>query len=263
MSTALDFDPGLDLRISDTALTFEYGPGMFGPQPEMRRLDAIRPSLLDPECTGPDPVYGIAMDIGREQDRRSLEKRMLLYGAVIYAAGSLGDEPVRSQGHVHAIAQHSGWSPPEIFEIWSGTAIIYAQERAEDDPGQCIAITARAGDQVVVPPGWAHCVINADRQRRMAFGAWCDRQYGFDYSGVRAHRGLAWFPKFGERDAIEWTPNPHYLKRPLKQRSPRAYPELGLDAQRSLYRQYLDNPESVMFVPEPGCATDEWASFTP
>jgi glucose-6-phosphate isomerase len=263
MSSALEFDPELELRISDTALTFEYGLGMFGPQPEMRRLDAIRPSLLDPHCAGPDPVYGIAMDVGREQDRRSLERRMLLFGAVIYAAGSLGDEPVRSQGHVHAIAAHSGWSPPEIFEIWSGTAIIYAQERAADDPGRCIAITARAGDQVIVAPGWAHCVINADRHRRMAFGAWCDRQYGFDYSGVRAHRGLAWFPKFGLNDAIEWTSNPHYMNRALEQRSPRAYPELGLKGGRSLYRQYLDDPESVMFVPEPGRAANEWPSFTP
>ena len=263
MSSALEFDPGIDLRISDTALTFEYGPGMFGPLPEMRRLDAIRPSLLDPHCAGPDPVYGIAMDVGREQDRPSLERRMLLFGAVIYAAGSLGDEPVRSQGHIHSIAPHSGWSPPEIFEIWSGTAIIYAQERAEDDPGRCMAITARAGDQVVVPPGWAHCVINAGRHNRMAFGAWCDRQYGFDYSGVRAHRGLAWFPTLGSHDAIEWTPNPHYLKRALEQRSPRAYPELGLDQHRSLYRQYLDDPESVMFVPEPGRASEEWPSFTP
>ena len=81
------------------------------------------------------------------------EKRTLLFGAVVYAGGRLGDEPVRSQGHIHKVAPHCGWSTPEIFEIWSGTAIVYAQERAEDDPGRCIAVTAKAGDQVVVGPG--------------------------------------------------------------------------------------------------------------
>src|SRR5450432_2870829 len=106
----------------------------------MRRLDAIRPSLRDPDCAGPDPVYGIAMDVGREGDLPALQEKMLLFGALVYAKGTLGDEPVRSQGHVHAIAAHSGWSPPEIFEIWSGTAIVYAQQRAEDDPGRCVAI---------------------------------------------------------------------------------------------------------------------------
>ena len=34
-----------------------------------------------------------------------------------------------------ALAPHSGWSPPEVFEIWTGPAIVYAQERAADNPG--------------------------------------------------------------------------------------------------------------------------------
>lgn len=263
MQATLEFDPGLSVNLSSSDLAFEYGPGVFGPQPEMRRLDAIRPSLLDPNCSGPDPVYGIAMDIGREADRSLLNQRMLLFGAVVYAEGRLGNEPVRSQGHIHAVAPHCGWSTPEIFEIWSGTAIIYAQERAEDDPGRCIAIVAHAGDQVVVPPSWAHCVINADPHSRMSFGAWCDRQYGFDYVGVRAHRGLAWFPTLTNSGGIEWQPNQHYLPSTLEHSKPRAYPELGLDASRSLYSQFLDNPDSVMFVPEPQRAAAHWPGFTP
>ena len=229
----------------------------------MRSLDAIRRSLRDPNCDGPDPVYGIAMDIGRQQDRERLQQRMLLYGAVVYAAGTLGDEPVRSQGHIHAIAPHSGWCPPEIFEIWSGTAIIYAQQRAEDDPGRCIAITARPGEQVVVPPGWAHCVINADPASRMVFGAWCDRLYGFDYAGVRAHGGLAWFPIVNASGEIVWEPNPRYGASNLEQRAPRCYPELGLDTSRSLYRQFADEPDSVMFVADPQRAAAHWATFVP
>ncbi len=263
MSIALEFDPGLPLGLAQSRLAFEYGPGVFGPEHEMRRLDAIRPSLRDPKCSGPDPVYGIAMDVGRESERAALQQRMLLFGAVVYAAGRMGEEPVRSQGHIHAIAPHSGWSPPEVFEIWSGKAIIYAQQRAEDDPGRCIAVRAGAGDQVVVPPGWAHCVINADPASRMAFGAWCDRQYGFDYTGVRAHRGLAWFPLLAASGEIEWQPNPHYAKSTIEEHAPRSYPELGLDPSRSLYRQFVDDPESVMFVANPGRAAEVWPAFAP
>lgn len=263
MSKLLEFNPGLPLSIADEELAFVYGDGVFGPPPELRRLDDIRKSLLDPMCSGPDPVYGIAMDIGREKDRSELKDRLLLFGAVIYAHGSLGEEPVRSQGHIHAVAPHSGWSPPEIFEIWSGTAIIYAQERAEDDPGRCIAITARPGQQAVVPPGWAHCVINADRSRRMAFGAWCDRQYGFDYTGVRAHKGLAWFPVFDSSDRITWKPNPNYKASPLEVRKARTYPELGLHGEQPLYPEFLCDPESVMFVPHPQRAAPVWPSFIP
>ena len=263
MSTPLEFDPGFPIRLSEQDLAFEYGAGMFGPLPEMRRLDAIRPSLRDPACSGPDPVYGIAMDVGRNEDLALLKQRMLLFGVVVYAAGRLGCEPVRSQGHIHAIAPHSGWSPPEIFEIWSGTAIVYAQERAEDDPGRCIAVVAKPGDQVVVPPRWAHCVINADPHRRMAFGAWCDRQYGFDYTGVRAHLGLAWFPMLSASGTINWEPNPNYSPTKLDQRGPRTYPELGLDPSRSLYEQFAGDPDSVMFVADPQRAANHWLNFTP
>lgn len=263
MRTNLEFDPGLSLGLAVNELAFVYGHGVFGPRPEMRRLDAIRPSLRDPACSGPDPVYGIAMDIGRESDRSLLEQRMLLFGAVVYAQGTLGSEPVRSQGHVHAIAPHSGWSPPEIFEVWSGTAIIYAQERAEDEPGRCIAVVARAGDQVIVPPGWAHCVINADPTQHMAFGAWCDRQYGFDYSGVRAHHGLAWFPIVTPSGCIDWEQNTYYRPSQLKHHKPRAYVELGLKGSRPLYSEFLDNPEAVMFVAEPYRAAAVWPNFEP
>ena len=263
----MEFDPGLDMRLSERELSFQYGPGVVGPNAEFRRLDAIRPSLRDPQCAGPDPVYGIAMDVGRQQDGQELRHRMLLFGAVLYAAGTLGEEPVRSQGHIHARAPHSGWSPPELFEIWEGSAIIYAQETAEDDPGRCFAVTAKPGDQVVVPPGWAHCVVNADPSRRMAFGACCDREYGFDYRGVRAHGGLAWFPLLNSQtnlpDALRWTANPAYLPSQLIVKSPNRYPQLGLDPAVSIYQQFLRDPESVQWVSEPESVLNLWENFVP
>ena len=81
-------------------------------------------------------MYAIVMDIGRDEIRPELRQRMLLFGAVTYASGKLGDEPVRSQGHVHRVSSHSGWRPPEVYEIWEGAAYVYMQERAAEDPGR-------------------------------------------------------------------------------------------------------------------------------
>ena len=256
------FDPGLPLRLHPRELSFDYGTGVVGPPSEMRKLDDIRRSLRDPQCKGPDPVYGIAMDVAYREDLDDLQHRYLLFGVVAYAAGRLGDEPVRSQGHIHAVARHCGWSTPELFEIWEGRAIVYAQEFAEDQPGRCIAVEAGPGDQVVVPPGWAHCVINADESQRMVFGALCERQYGFVYDGVRAHGGLAWFPVLAEH-GLEWTPNPRYRPSPLMVRPARSYPELGLDPDVAIYRQYQQNPERVQWVSEPARLASLWPSFEP
>lgn len=253
----------LDVTLRPDELSFNYGPGVIGPPAEFRSLNAIRKTLLDPNCSGPDPVYGIAMDVARDCDMPALKERMLLYGIVAYAAGRLGQEPPRSQGHVHAIAPHSGWSPPELFEIIEGDAIIYAQQRIDDDPGRCVAVVAQKGDKAVVPPSWAHSVINANPKCRMVFAAWCDRQYGFVYDGVRQRGGLAWFPVLTATDAIEWRANPAYRASTLDVHSVRNYPELDLVPGRSLYEQFLQAPDSIMWVSDPARKEDIWAEFVP
>jgi glucose-6-phosphate isomerase len=255
------FDPRLGVHSHAADLTFSYDEGVFGPQPEFRRLDNIRRSLRDPSCDGPDPVYSIVMDVGRREHRDELARRMLLFGVVVYAAGQLGEEPVRSQGHIHAVAPHCGWSTPELFEIWEGRAIIYAQERADDDPGRCFAVTAGPGDKVVVPPGWAHAVINADPETHMMFGAWCDRQYRFVYDAIRAHHGLAWFPILDGQQKIHWEPNPSYRPGDLSIRGARAYPDLGLDPCTPIYEQFANDPDSVQWVSEPARVASVWATF--
>ncbi|HEY1499304.1 MAG TPA: glucose-6-phosphate isomerase family protein [Acidobacteriaceae bacterium] len=261
-SETVRFDPGLEIRLRADGLIFDYGDDVFGPAPEMRRLDDIRKSLRDPKCTGPDPVYGIVMDVGKSKDIAELKRRSLLFGAVVYASGKLGEEPVRSQGHVHAVAPHCGWSTPELFEVWEGCAIIYAQESVEDDPGRCVAIEAGPGDHIVVPPGWGHCVINASEHERLVFGALCERQYGFVYDRVRAHGGLAWFPLVRE-GRIEWQANPCYAASSLDVRKARAYPELEIEAGVPIYRQFEADPERLQWVSEPARVASLWKTLEP
>lgn len=257
------YSPGFDIHPTTEPLGFTYGPGVFGPTCELRRLDAIRPSLRDPRCDGPEVVYAIAMDVGTADRRDDLLARNLLFGVVTYAAGRLGDEPVRSQGHIHAVSASCGRSTAELYEIWAGRAVILMQERATDDPGRCFAVAAGPGEVVVVPPGWAHATISADPRQPLTFGAWCVRDYGFDYRDVRAHGGLAWFPRL-EGDALAWEANPRYpVATELIRKAPAPYEQLGLRPGVPIWRQYLDGPESVMWVPRPERADAHWGGFVP
>ena len=259
----MKFDPGIGVVPVEQPLGFRYEPGAFGPQPEKRSLAAIRQSLRDPACTGPDPVYAIVMDIGRDEVRSELERRMLLFGAVIYASGKLGDEPVRSQGHVHHVSSHSGWSPPEVYEIWQGMAYVYMQERAADDPGRCYAVLAKAGDVVVVPPAWAHAAMSADPATFMVLGALCDREYRFDYEAVRKRNGLAWYPVVNAVGEIEWAPNPRYKTSSLDVRRPREYAELGFVHGISLYEQAVQDLDRFAWVSKPAVRAEAWTHFEP
>jgi glucose-6-phosphate isomerase, archaeal len=259
----MQFYPGFDIQPIHKPMGFKYGLNVFGPEVENRTLDSIRKSLRDPQCEGPDPVYSIAMDVGKAEHFQLLERLHLLYGAVTYAAGRLGDEPVRSQGHIHKVSPHSDWSTPEVYEIWSGKAIIYMQETAEDNPGRCFAVVANPGDVVVVPPSWAHATISADPEQPLTFGAWCDRAYGFEYDGVRAHKGLAWFPVIASSGEIEWLKNPNYGECGLIVKSPEIYTQLGIEPGIPIYSQFETDPEKFQFVPQPQKVKEVWENFVP
>lgn len=257
------YDPGFDIRPITDPMGFSYGDDVFGPDVERRYLDDIRSSLKDPDCSGPEVVYAIAMDVGKTDHRELLEDRMLLYGAVTYAAGQLGDEPVRSQGHVHQVSSHSGWSPPEVYEIWTGQATIYMQERAKDHPGRCYAVHAGPGDVVVVPPAWAHATISADPTTPLTFGAWCDRESNFLYEEIRKRNGLAWYPVLDHEQNLTWQHNDAYEKQELKEKEPASYSFLGLDDNSSIYKQFEEDPDRFQFVSKPSWMEEHWTNFVP
>lgn len=260
----MHFDPGIDIVPTTAPLGFSYGVDCFGPEAEIRHLDAIRKSLLNPYCSGPEEVYAIAMDVGKNQHQPVLEEKMLLFGVVTYASGQLGHEPVRSQGHVHKKSVHSGWSPPEVYEIWAGKAIIYMQEYADDDPGRCFAIYANPGDVVVVPPEWAHATISADSSQPLTFGAWCDREYGFLYDKVRQHHGLAWYPLLDENGEIHWKRNEHYHPARIIEKSPEDYASsLHIDKGVPIYIQFEKDPGKFQFVSQPGLQEQVWIEYIP
>jgi len=257
------FDPGFDISVSSQPLGFRFGETTFGPQSEMRSLAALRPALRDPQVEGPDPVYAIVMDIGKHAHRHELEHRMLLFGAVTYAKGRLGDELVRSQGHVHKVSSHSGWMAPEIYEIWDGRAFIYMQEFAADDPGRCFAVEAGPGDIVIVPPGWAHTSMSAEPAEHLTFGALCDREYGFHYEEVRRRNGLAWYALLDADDKIYWKPNYNYEKSDLTICRPRDYHAFGIERGCPLYSQFEKDPNRFQWVSKPVLVLDLWKNYSP
>ena len=254
---------GFDIRPTVNPMGFAYGEGVFGPEVEVRHLDAIRKSLRDPKCEGPDEVYAIAMDVGNVCDKAEMLKRDLLYGAVTYASGRLGEEPVRSQGHIHAVSASCGMSTPEVYEIWSGAAVIYMQERDTDDPGRCFAVYAGPGDVVIVPPYWAHATISADAAQPLTFGAWCVRDYGFVYDGVRAHGGMAFFPLVNEDGSLKWLHNDAYDAGEIIIKRPEDYAQLGLEKGVPIYTQFVNDPDRFLFVSKPQTVGDVWEGFVP
>ena len=114
----MEFITGLDIQPIEGKLGFIYGPDCFGSKVENRTLDSIRESLSDPNSKGPEIVYSIAMDVGKKIHLQKLQELHLLYGVVTYAAGRIGNEPVRSQGHIHKKSGYANnWSTPQGYRF--------------------------------------------------------------------------------------------------------------------------------------------------
>ncbi|WP_028042818.1 glucose-6-phosphate isomerase family protein [Candidatus Stoquefichus massiliensis] len=253
---------GFEIKTTYQPLGFEYGDNTFGPTVEYRKREDISSSLLNPQCLGPDIVYAIAMDVGNVNDRQNIIRRNLLYGVVTYAKGTLGIQPVHSQGHIHAISQSCQMSTCEVYEIWSGEAYIYMQESAHDYPGRCFAVYAKPGDIVIVPPGWAHATVVADTTQNLTFGAWCVRDYGFVYDDVKTHGGMAWQPII-KQQKICFQENHHYLKSHLVIKTAREYKEFHIAKDIPIYQQFVSDPDLFLFVSQPQMVKELWENFIP
>lgn len=258
----MKYYPGIEISAKANPLDFVYGENVFGPVPEIRTLEDIRKSLENPDCDGPEELYCISMDVGMEKDREEIEKRNLLFGVVTYAKGKIGDGPVRSQGHIHEVSPSCQSSTPEVYEIWEGEAVIYMQESGKDDAGNCYAVHAKAGEVVIVPPYWVHATVNAKPDEQMTFGAWCVRDYGFDYDDVREHNGIAFFPKF-KNEKLVWTMNPAYQKANLIEQDARIYEEFSIKTNEPIYTQFQKNKDMFEFVTQPQKYDNIWKNYQP
>lgn len=258
------FKKGIDIEYSVKEKKFIYGEGVSGPEVEKRKLETIRESLLNENAKGPEFPYVIAMDVSKDSDQKDLISRNLLLGAVAYSDGKIGKEPVRSQGHIHSELISSNYSTPEVYEIWEGEAIIYMQEYAEDAPGRCYAVKGKPGDIIIVPPYWVHATINADPKNIMVFGAWCIRNYEFEYDKVREHQGIAYYPVFDNSNELTWIENKKYNhNHPLEIKKPRTYLELNVKKDIPIYKQYENNPSTFNFVTEPQNYKKIWMDYIP
>lgn len=257
------FQPMLDISFNDEDMTIAFHKQTQCSQnTEHRTLDSIRSSLLDPMCTGPKIVYGINMDVYLSHNKEDLKTRNQLYGVVLYNKGTLGKEAIRSQGHLHAISPFSGTRTGEVYQILHGEAYICMQKENPDNSIDFYAIFAKLGDIVVVHHDWIHATVNADPKKPLVFGAWCCRDYAFEYKYVKEKKGLAYYPICANNN-IKWLKNNNYDNTKIIISQPPSYKEFGLVQGECIYQQYANNNNLFEFVTQPSKHQESWNNFIP
>jgi glucose-6-phosphate isomerase len=248
---------GLDLRLDEAHLALDFGAEVEHPTGEKRTLDQVRPLLADQQAKGPEHLYTIYMDIYRQQDQAALHQQKLLYGAVVYNHGLLGNERLRSQGHIHSEKAGTGLRYSEVYEFWSGHGLVYLQKECAPRVTSAYLVSVGPGDKLVIPFGWVHLVVTLGDEV-LSFGAWCARENKLEYEALRRLGGPAHFVQ-GDGSVCA---NPRYQSVPnVQYATPSDFPDLGIPRDRPIYTSWLEKPELYEFMANPEQIGNIWKNY--
>jgi len=134
-----------------------YWPGIL-PEPSVRTLNDMRCVLANPDQSGDTPLYYMYRDLAlTAEDRAYLNEQNLRFDITVIPPGTIGGESMsrpkgtttRSAPRASAIRNSTRCSAGEA---------LYLLQRS--DLRDVVAVTAKAGEFVLIPPGYGHVTVN-------------------------------------------------------------------------------------------------------
>jgi glucose-6-phosphate isomerase, archaeal len=158
-------------------------------EPDLRTIEEIRQVLAFPDCQYTSPLYMMYRDLAPDKNSHMwLRDHHLRYDITRIPAASLCGEYVKTKGHYHP-STPDGSSYPEIYEVFTGTALYLIQKT---DFSSVILIRAEKGNTVIIPPGYGHVTINPTKQELVMANIVSDR-FSSSYAEYETMRGAAYY----------------------------------------------------------------------
>lgn len=166
-------------------------------QVSVRKLDQLRSVLMDPQATGPDPVYQVEHDVGNGWENKTM-----------IAPGKIGQEYTKTHGHYHPED-----APDETYQVVEGEGVLELQKGHPDAISEVIFVKSKAGDQIKIKEGYGHSWSNVGKGPLVLVDDWQGGHSPADYEPLDAKGGMAYFlvKEDGEPKAV---PNPTYKDLP-------------------------------------------------
>ena len=189
------------------------------------------------------PVYEVYRDLCGEEERNILLKHSLRYDVTVMPPMMLGEEYVKTLGHIHSPCG-GGWSYPEVFEVLEGEARFLLQRYQDEDVVDVSLVKAQTGDKVLIPPNCGHLIVNASSSR-LVTGNVISRFCNQAYRPFIERRGGAYYLLKGER----LVRNENYSSIPdIRVARADAFSD---DEHTGVLTSLLSSPESFAFLNHP------------
>ncbi len=223
-------------------------------RPDIRYMGDLKKVLLYPESVKDDvPAYYMYRDLYYSlRDREIIKENDLRYDITVIPPAVAGKEYVKTHGHYHPVAER-GLSFPEIYEVLSGKAIFLIQREEDGIVRDVFAISAEAGDKVIIPPDFGHVTINPSI-KVLKMSNWVSRKFASIYDPYISRRGACYYLTLEG-----WVDNGNYLQVPdLKEIKAPAISKYGIKRSEEMYA-LIKNPEKLNFLNYPSEHIDMFA----
>ncbi len=247
----IDLAPsGLSLKFDCRTRKMIFPECLTPTHPDVRRLVDARSFFLNPDAASPKELYYIYRGVMRREDEGLFRRLGLRFDITVIFPGQVGDEFVRTIGHEHPLAPTSsfGLTYPEAYEVLAGEAIYLMQKTAgEGIVEDVVAIKARPGEKVLIPPGYGHVTINTTGDI-LVISNLVESLFTSVY-GRFEEQGPAYYALLGEENFLR---NPRYAKLPpLRFLGTREFPEMGIVKSTPLYLSFIRAPERFRYLANP------------
>jgi glucose-6-phosphate isomerase len=249
--TDLSAASGLPLSFDAHSCALEGGKGLCIEGPEMRTYGGnegfFEPAPASAPLDKSKVLYYIYRNAHLSEHGTLFSRTGLRYDVTVLAAGTIGNEHVRTIGHIHTPFGAARVGPAEAYEVIYGTATFYLEHPTKEE---CYAIAAPAGSRVIVPGNWAHITINASAHAPLVIAnLFMGYPHSADYGFFARKSGPSFYP-YGNNEEIFFQKNPrqHDYKKIVKigvPSDPFSLPSAPL------YSAFAQDPESFGFLAHP------------
>jgi oxalate decarboxylase/phosphoglucose isomerase-like protein (cupin superfamily) len=237
------FDPGTLTLVTNGGLRLDR---------QARRIAQMEAVLLEPRARPPDEtVYWIGRLYDDVCPEPLLAPARLAFGYVLVASLKIGSEYAKTQGHYHPAMPGSRMSYPEVYTHYYGRLYLLLQRRANgqaDRLDDVVLIDMQPGQSYMVPPGYAHILINPSQQPALMAGLYCT-DFAADYDPIRSLAGAAYYlvDEAGQERSL---PNARYERAPnLRRLSDVAGTRFAPpDKGQPLWQSFWQRPERYRFL---------------
>lgn len=227
---------------------------------KLAELESVlyQPAEADPQQPGYYLFYPQALP---ESAQKVLDSMSLTYSLVMMPSLHVGEEFVKTSGHYHPFLEGTKLGYPEVYTQLAGKLLLFLQQRDPEHDNaivDCRLITMTPGVTVVIPPNYAHVLINPTGSPSLMAGLY-GHVFKPDYSMVTERRGLAYYI-LKDNGSFRAEENPLYPEHPpLKQMDDTAGTQFEyFDPGVPVWTSFLASPDRYAFLSDGAAAKKQF-----